>query len=90
MKLTRYWFEFALRNHKTAAPVHMGCGVTAYGHDDAIIIIKEMLFKDDKIPVITTCIENIDIRTLDQVHVVPNMLAPNIRGVWFPVGYNFI
>ena len=29
-------------------------------------------------------VEDVDIRTLDQRHVVPNMGAVNFPGVWFP------
>ena len=29
-------------------------------------------------------VEDIDIRELDQNHVVPNMAPVNLRGVWFP------
>jgi hypothetical protein len=32
--------------------------------------------------------ENIDVRTLDQRHVIPNMKDPTLRGVWFPMGYD--
>jgi hypothetical protein len=32
--------------------------------------------------------ENLDIRTLDQGHVIPNMKDPTLRGVWFPLGYD--
>ena len=39
-------------------------------------------------PIIKRMIENVDIRELDQGHVVPNMKPPNWRGVWFPLGYN--
>ena len=29
-------------------------------------------------------IEDVDVRDLDQNHVVPNMDPPNFHGVWFP------
>jgi len=29
-------------------------------------------------------VEDVDVRTLDQGHVVPNMGAVNFPGVWFP------
>jgi hypothetical protein len=29
----------------------------------------------------------LDARTLDRGHVIPNMLAPGRRGVWYPMGY---
>lgn len=36
------------------------------------------------VPVIREVIEDIDVRDLDQSHVVPHMDDPSIRGVWFP------
>jgi len=32
----------------------------------------------------TEAIENIDIRLLDQEHVVPNIGMVTFRGIWFP------
>jgi hypothetical protein len=29
-------------------------------------------------------IEDVDVRELDQGHVVPNMGDPTVRGVWYP------
>lgn len=90
--MVRYWFEFDV----TAADFHIipygtliGCGVTAYNYEDALKIIKEKVFNSSELPVIKRMVENVDIRTLDQGHVIPNMLAPVVRGVWFPPGYQW-
>jgi len=40
-------------------------------------------------PEIKKVIENVDVSTLDAGHVLPNMSPPNIRGVWFPLRYNY-
>lgn len=32
-------------------------------------------------------VPDVDIRTLDQRHVIPNMEVPVVRGVWFPRGF---
>jgi hypothetical protein len=67
--------------------LQLGCGITAFNYIDALNILSETIFKDKKMPGIKKCIENIDIRNLDQNHVIPNMWAPNIRGIWYPLGY---
>ena len=59
-----------------------GIGVTAYSRDDAEFLIQQLPSNIDK--EILEIIEDIDIQTLDQGHVIPNMRPPNWRGVWFP------
>ena len=84
--LKRYWFiiypedRFGPRN----------IGVTANSKSEAISLIVDSLTKinlterlvnlNDR----TESIENIDIRLLDQNHVVPNMGVVTWKGVWFP------
>jgi hypothetical protein len=86
MKLRRYWFiafpsdRFGPRNF----------GVTAYSKYEGKRLIVDSLKKlglqqltenlDDNIEVI----EDIDIRLLDQGHVIPNMGVVTFEGVWFP------
>ena len=59
-----------------------GVGVTAYSVEDArtLIASEPTLSSAD----IDGVVENVDIRTLDKGHVIPNMGPPNIRGIWFP------
>ena len=59
-----------------------GIGVTAYSLLDA----KSLIEAEDELRniEITATVEDIDIRDLDQGHVIPNMLPPNLRGIWFP------
>ncbi|MCA1475015.1 hypothetical protein [Bradyrhizobium sp. NBAIM08] len=83
--LRRYWFRFD--GIEPYNPLQLGCGVTAHGYDDALIILGRTVFEDQIMPAIIDVIEDVDIRTLDQGHVVPNMEAPVWRGVWFPKGY---
>jgi hypothetical protein len=74
MDLTRYWFRTA-RGY--------GYGVTAYSIADA----KELLARDWPASTrddILEVVEHIDVRSLDQGHVIPNMGPPSVRGVWFP------
>jgi len=89
VKLIRYWFEFSFEHYNELPPgVAFGCGVTAYSQDDASFILSEKVFKEKRISPIKKIIENVDIRILDQHHVIPNMKTPIERGVWFPVGYD--
>lgn len=88
--MVRYWFEFDLMFADVAeipSGTLIGCGITAYNYEDAIKILQEKVFKSSELPRITRFVENVDIRTLDQGHVIPNMAAPVARGVWFPIGY---
>jgi len=89
LKLHRYWFEFAKPIDKTylIMGLGLGCGVTAYDLEDAMQVLQRHLFKVDIIPLIIKVIEDVDIPTLDQLHVITNMGIPIERGIWFPKGY---
>lgn len=82
----RYWFEFDDNNLPYG--IKIGCGVTAYNNEDALYLLKEKVFKGATLPKFKNMFENVDVSTLDAGHVLPNMSPPNIRGVWFPLGYN--
>jgi hypothetical protein len=73
--LQRYWFKTKDR---------FGYGVTAYSLDDAKCLVDEVAGSLGVNYEVLDIIEDVDVRTLDQNHVVPNMGAPNFRGVWFP------
>jgi len=49
-------------------------------------IVRHRLFEGEDFRV-TDIIEDVDVSTLDANHVLPNMAPPNLRGVWFPLGY---
>ena len=83
--LHRFWFKFA-----DLAPfdgLGLGCGVTAHSYDDALQIMQETVFADRDTPKIECVVEDVDVATLDQDHVIPNMEPPIWRGIWFPKGY---
>jgi hypothetical protein len=80
------WFNF--EKFGRPIPLTLGCGVTAYDHDDALNILRERVFAGKELPAIVGCIEDMDISALDQKHVAPNMGLVTIRGVWFPQGYD--
>jgi len=85
----RFWFEFELDTAFNFLPgIGLGCGVTAFDYDDAIKILDEIIFSSITRPPFRRVIEDVDIGTLDQGHVIPNMKAPVNRGVWFPLGYD--
>lgn len=86
-KLKRYWFKFDSAENLPIGII-MGCGITAYNREDALLLLKNDVFKREDIPNPIVFIENIDVSTLDQGHVIPNMSSPDHRGVWFPLGYD--
>ncbi len=64
----------------------LGCGVSAWSREDALRLVAEHLGLEPPEP--NVVVEDIDVSTLDAGHVLPNMLPPSERGVWFPVaGY---
>jgi hypothetical protein len=88
--MIRFWFELDLSFEKPHPPgTLMGCGITAFDLNDALSILNTKVFKGYAQPKIKNIKENVDIRTLDQYHVVPNMGVVIYRGVWFPLGYSF-
>lgn len=87
--LTRFWFEFDSKTAFDLPPgIGIGCGVTAFDYTDALKIIDKKIFTTGKRPPVKRMIENVDIRELDQGHVIPNMSPPVYRGIWFPLGYD--
>jgi hypothetical protein len=83
--MTRYWIEFASPPRDSA--LNLGCGLTAHDYDDALGLLRERVFKKTGLLDILRVAENVDISTLDQKHVVPNMEVPIYRGIWFPKGF---
>jgi hypothetical protein len=81
--LRRFWFSF--EGLPPFSVLTVGCGVTAYTYDDALQILKDKVF-EQSLPACSV-IEDIDISTLDEHHVRPNMGVVTQRGVWFPLGY---
>jgi hypothetical protein len=72
--LVRYWFHV---KHG------LGYGVTAYSNEDARSLLATHWLPSADAEIVSVT-ENVDVRTLDQGHVVPSMGSPNTRGVWFP------
>jgi hypothetical protein len=73
--LHRYWFK---------TKVGLGIGVTAYSIEDARRLIEEVVRPQGLEREVLEIIADVDVRELDQGHVIPNMGPPNFRGVWHP------
>jgi hypothetical protein len=87
MGLRRYWITFARHAEFDHPAVMYGVGVTAWDSTDAMDIVRTTIFTDRELPRVESVTEDIDISTLDEGHVRPNMALPFKRGVWFPLGY---
>lgn len=83
--LKRYWFNFEKFGKPT--PLNLGCGVTAYDYDDAVNLLGQRVFTGKELPRIAGYTEDVDVSTLDQKHVLPNIGLVTVRGIWFPQGY---
>jgi hypothetical protein len=89
-RLHRYWFVGDATNPFGVA----GIGVTAFTEDDARLILKRALprlagmtpwhhWSEDLLRR-AQVVEDVDVRLLDQGHVIPNMGLVVDRGVWWP------
>jgi len=73
--LRRFWF-----------PVqgHLGIGVTAESREAAEQLATETATRLNWPLDVASTIDDVDVRDLDEKHVIPNMGAVVWRGVWFP------
>ena len=69
--LQRFWFR---------RPVGFGYGVTAYSIEDAEQLLTRAGLSRDWVEVI----EDVDVSSLDEGHVLPNIGGVTFRGVWYP------
>ena len=84
-ELRRFWFEFDGASSQLAR-LTPWCGVTAFDLKDAEALIESRIFRDG-LPKVTRVVEDVDVSTLDTDHVRRNMAPPNVRGIWYPLGY---
>jgi len=75
VNLRRFWFP---------VPGHLGIGVTVYTPEEALRLARELAERYGWQIDATQVVEDVDIRQLDQKHVIPNMGACSVRGIWFP------
>ena len=85
--LHRFWIEFKKPLPSLSLGLGLGCGVTAYNYADALKILKEKVFVGLEIWDVESVVVDIDIQTLNQGKIIPNMGLVTERGVWFPGGY---
>ncbi|MCX5660698.1 MAG: hypothetical protein NTW19_13400 [Planctomycetota bacterium] len=85
-RLRRFWIEVE-RGRPRSLPF-WAFGVTAHDYADALAILQERVFKDCGLPEVVRVVANVDVRELDQNHVVPNMGVVVWRGVWHPKGFD--
>ena len=82
--LRRYWFPL---------PGRLWIGVTAASADEAVrlaTLARDELWSAEAGQPLPQPVEDVDIRALDQKHLVPNMGVAVVRGVWFPIGFSHI
>ncbi len=75
-RLRRYWFPH---------PDHFGIGVTAFTSDEAVRLATYAASQMGWDFAAGQVVEDVDIRTLDQNHVVPNMGVCSNHGIWYPM-----
>ena len=85
--LVRYWIGFD-STASSAARITPWWGVTAWTVEDARGLILGTTHFGRALPPVTQLIEDVDVSTLDQDHVARNMLDPNERGIWYPLGFH--
>jgi hypothetical protein len=73
--LRRFWFP---------TPGNLGIGVTAYTLLEAEALARKAAATLGWELASGSVVEDVDVRTLDQGHVIPNMGPPNFHGIWFP------
>jgi hypothetical protein len=81
--LRRFWLKLKVSSKPTI--LNLGCGITAYDQEDALKIFREMVVPIYGDREVVEIIENIDVSTLDETVIRPNMGIPSNRGVWFPL-----
>jgi hypothetical protein len=99
--LKRYWLEFDLpRSEGVTGPetavgtgeqspwalVRTGVGVTGDDIDECLDIVQKRIF-GGSLPTVLKVVEDIDVSTLDEQLVLPNIEPPIWRGIWFPPGF---
>jgi hypothetical protein len=81
--LIRYWVE--VQNPVSNSPATRHFGVTAYSFADMLALLQGSgFYQQHMVPIVVRHIAQVDISTLDPLHVLPNMGVPTWRGIWFP------
>ena len=80
--LYRYWVTFS--SNGNSSPLNLGCGVTASSQSEAEAMIRDVIFPLFGERELSSIQKDIDVKTLEADHVLPNIGNPAVRGVWFP------
>ena len=93
--LRRYWIEFAVAPPPPVPPgsipvdgepypwIFRRCGVTAFTPEDALWLLRQLVFTETPLPPVHQIIENVDLSTRD-LRMWPSGV-PIWPGVWFPI-----
>lgn len=76
----RFWFEL----DTSQIGLRLGAGVTAWDEGDALQLLADAI---GEMPAVLSITSDVDVSSLDAGHVIPNMLSPDKRGIWFPAGF---
>jgi hypothetical protein len=87
--LRRYWFRWEEPQNGgwlslSSVGAGLGCGVTGVDVQDAEDLIRTALLAGGPLPPVAEVVEDVDVRTVDAGHVLPNMGDPSVRGVRYP------
>jgi hypothetical protein len=82
-RLSRFWAT--LGNPPAFSPLGLGCGLTAFGPDDARTLINDSILSKYPEVELVELAEDVDVSKLD-AHVLPNIGDVTARGIWFPLG----
>jgi hypothetical protein len=80
--LRRFWFNFIQSQEPSV--LNLGCGITAFSEEDAKSILHKEVFPIHGTRDIASIVADVDVSTLEEHHVRPNMSSPASRGTWFP------
>ena len=69
------------------ALVRRGVGVTGNDLDECFDVVQKRIFGKAAMPAVLKVVQDIDVSTLDQDRVLPNIEPPIWRGIRFPPGF---
>ena len=62
--------------------------MTAASLEDALDLLHEEVFEDmDDVPAVSEVVADVDVSTLDEGHILPNIGVVIWRGIWWPPGF---
>jgi hypothetical protein len=88
--LIPYWIEFAPRewfevgDYQVAPSPPRAFGVTAASLDEALAIVRAVVFRGGVLPPVVRAVEGADLAMLAMHNMSPGILPPGQPGVWYP------